>query len=128
MGIHAGVDVMRLNASHGTQDDHARRVKIIREEAAKAHRPIAILLDLQGPKIRLGKFAGGSKGFTAADIGVWQGDFAPVFSVGASLDYNIDTSFALRVSPSYIGTTFGSTMQNSKALNVGIVYRFGKAK
>jgi len=76
----------------------------------------------------LGKFAGGSKGFTAADIGVWQGDFAPVFSVGASLDYNIDTSFALRVSPSYIGTTFGSTMQNSKALNVGIVYRFGKAK
>jgi pyruvate kinase len=58
--IAAGVDVMRLNASHSTQDDHARRIAIIREEAVKAHRHIAILLDLQGPKIRLGKFAGGS--------------------------------------------------------------------
>jgi hypothetical protein len=76
----------------------------------------------------LGKFAGGSKGFTAADIGVWQGDFAPAFSAGVSLDYNIDTSFALRISPSYLGTTFGSTIQNSKAVDVGIVYRFGKQK
>jgi pyruvate kinase len=58
--IHAGVDVMRLNASHSTQEDHARRIKIIREEAAQANRHIAILLDLQGPKIRLGKFADGS--------------------------------------------------------------------
>ena len=58
--IHAGVDVMRLNASHSTQDDHARRIQIIREESTRANRHVAILLDLQGPKIRLGKFADGS--------------------------------------------------------------------
>jgi hypothetical protein len=78
--------------------------------------------------IDLGKFAGGSKGFSAADIGVWQGDFAPAFSAGVSLDYNVDPSIALRISPGYLGTTFGSTIQNSKVLNVGIVYRFGKQR
>lgn len=76
----------------------------------------------------LGKFAGGSKGFTAADIGVWQGDFAAAFSAGASFDYNFDPSLSFRVTPQYLGTTFGSTLQNSKALNVGIVYRFGKPR
>jgi len=80
----------------------------------------------------LGKFAGGSKGFTAADIGVWTGNFAPAFSAGATLDYNFDPSLAFRITPAYLGTTFGSTsgnaLQNSKVLNVGIVYRFGKSK
>jgi hypothetical protein len=76
----------------------------------------------------LGKFAGGSKGFTAAEIGVWSGDYAAAFSAGANLDYNFDPSFAFRVTPMYLGTTFGSTLQNSKALNVGFVYRFGKSK
>jgi len=78
--------------------------------------------------IDLGKFAGGSKGFTAQEIGVWTGDFAPAFSVGANLDYNFDPSLALRVTPAYLGTTFGGTIQNSKVLNIGIVYRFGKPK
>ncbi len=78
--------------------------------------------------IDLGKFDGGSKGFTAAEIGVWQGNFAPAFSAGVSLDYNFDPALAVRVSPTYLGTTFGSTMQNSKALNIGLVYRFGKSK
>jgi hypothetical protein len=76
----------------------------------------------------LGKFAGGSKGFTATDIGVWPGDFAAAFSVGANLDYNFDPSLSLRVTPAYLGTTFGSTIQNSKVLNIGIVYRFGHIK
>ena len=76
----------------------------------------------------LGKFAGGSKGFTASEIGVWPGDFAAAFSAGASLDYNFDPSLAVRVTPAYLGTTFGGTIQNSKVLNVGIVYRFGKSK
>ena len=74
----------------------------------------------------LGKFAGGSKSLTAADIGVWTGDFAPAFSAGVNLDYNFDPSFAFRVTPMYLGTIFDSTLQNSKALNVGFVYRFGK--
>ena len=73
----------------------------------------------------LGKFAGGSKSFTAADIGVWQGNFAPAFSAGVSLDYNFDPSLSVRVTPAYIGTTFGNTFQNSKSFDIGFVYRFG---
>jgi hypothetical protein len=74
----------------------------------------------------LGKFAGASKGFPASSIGVWQGDFSPAFSAGLNLDYHFDPSFSIRVTPQYLGTTYDSTLQNSKALNVGIVYRFGK--
>jgi pyruvate kinase len=58
--IDAGVNVFRLNASHSTQEDHARRIATIREQAGAAARHIAILLDLQGPKIRLGLFENGS--------------------------------------------------------------------
>ena len=76
----------------------------------------------------LGKFAGGSKGFTATQVGVWPGDFSPAFSAGASLDYNFDPALAVRVTAAYLGTTFGGTMQNSKVLNIGLVYRFGKPK
>jgi pyruvate kinase len=55
----AGVDVFRLNASHGTQADHARRIKAVRELATEYNRHAGILLDLQGPKIRLGTFKNG---------------------------------------------------------------------
>jgi pyruvate kinase len=55
----AGVDVFRLNASHSTQAEHAARIAAIRQVTAELDRPAAILLDLQGPKIRLGSFAGG---------------------------------------------------------------------
>ncbi len=58
--IAAGTDVFRLNASHSTQEQHAQRIRVIREQAAAAGRHIGILLDLQGPKIRLGKFEGGA--------------------------------------------------------------------
>ncbi len=55
----AGVDVFRLNASHGTQDDHARRIKKVRELSAEFNTYSGILLDLQGPKIRVGTFKDG---------------------------------------------------------------------
>src|ERR1700712_5641370 len=55
----AGVDVFRLNASHGTQDDHARRIAAVRELASEFGVHAGILLDLQGPKIRLGTFKDG---------------------------------------------------------------------
>jgi pyruvate kinase len=55
----AGVDVFRLNASHGTQDDHARRIKKVRELSSEFKSHAGILLDLQGPKIRLGTFKDG---------------------------------------------------------------------
>lgn len=51
-----GVDVFRLNFSHGSHEDHKERHRIIREIEADTGRPIGILLDIQGPKLRLGKF------------------------------------------------------------------------
>ena len=55
----AGADVFRLNFSHGTRDDHQRSVQFIRAVEEEIGRPIGILLDLQGPKLRLGTFAEG---------------------------------------------------------------------
>jgi pyruvate kinase len=52
--IEAGMDVARLNYSHGTLDEHAETVRRIRDAAGKAGRPIAILQDLPGPKLRIG--------------------------------------------------------------------------
>ncbi|MDB5366431.1 MAG: pyruvate kinase [Rhodospirillales bacterium] len=56
----AGVDVFRLNFSHGTHEDHAARVTAIRSIEEETGRPIAILADLQGPKLRIGTFESGS--------------------------------------------------------------------
>jgi hypothetical protein len=75
----------------------------------------------------LGKFSGGSI-FPATNLGLWTGDYAAAFTAGVNLDYNFDPSLAFRVTPMYLGSTFGNTIQNSKALNVGFVYRFGKIK
>ena len=58
--IAAGMNVARMNFSHGTHRDHARRIAEVRAAAARAHRPIAILQDLQGPKIRTGALVGGT--------------------------------------------------------------------
>ena len=55
----AGVDVFRLNFSHGVADDHRARVATLRAIEQKHGRPIAILADLQGPKLRVGTFEGG---------------------------------------------------------------------
>ncbi len=55
----AGADVFRLNFSHGTHDDHAARIAMIRDLEARFERPIGILADVQGPKLRVGQFAGG---------------------------------------------------------------------
>ena len=56
----AGVDVFRLNFSHGDHDGHRRRFEAIRAIESATGRPIGILADLQGPKLRVGEFAGGS--------------------------------------------------------------------
>ena len=52
--IEAGMDGARLNLSHGTQDDHARTAELIREAEKDAGRSIALIADLQGPKLRVG--------------------------------------------------------------------------
>src|SRR5688500_3489208 len=77
--IRAGVDVVRLNFSHGTADDHLKRAALIKEIASKVGRTVAILCDLQGPKIRVGKFKEGKvmleKGARfILDAGIEMGD------------------------------------------------------
>ncbi|MDZ8188383.1 MAG: pyruvate kinase [Nostoc sp. ChiSLP02] len=58
--IEAGATTLRLNFSHGTHADHQRNIRLIRQTAFELNQPVAILQDLQGPKIRLGKFDNGS--------------------------------------------------------------------
>ncbi|MGZ5781021.1 MAG: pyruvate kinase, partial [Burkholderiaceae bacterium] len=57
--IKAGVDVVRLNFSHGKAQDHIDRARMVREAAQICKREVAIMADLQGPKIRVGKFENG---------------------------------------------------------------------
>jgi pyruvate kinase len=57
--VRAGVDVVRLNFSHGAVADHARRVELVREAARQAGRYVGVLGDLQGPKIRIDRFVAG---------------------------------------------------------------------
>ena len=57
--IRAGVDMVRLNFSHGSAQDHIERAALVREVAARAGKEVSIMADLQGPKIRVGRFEGG---------------------------------------------------------------------
>ena len=57
--LRAGVDVVRLNFSHGKAQDHIDRATLVRETAARVGKPVALMADLQGPKIRVGKFVDG---------------------------------------------------------------------
>lgn len=58
--IDAGADIARLNFSHGTSEDHGRRVEAIRRAARAARKPVTLLADLQGPRFRVGELEGGS--------------------------------------------------------------------
>ena len=57
--VEAGMDIARLNFSHGTHEDHAASYRLVREASDAAGRAVGVLADLQGPKIRLGRFAQG---------------------------------------------------------------------
>lgn len=65
--VRAGVNVVRLNFSHGTPEHHAERVAAVRDAAARQGREVGILADLQGPKIRIEKFEGGKVALKAGD-------------------------------------------------------------
>ena len=66
--IEAGVDVARMNRSHGTYEVHEEVYRNVRQAAADAGRAVAVLVDLQGPKIRLGKFENGPHELAEGDI------------------------------------------------------------
>src|ERR1044071_7037720 len=55
--VDAGVDAARLNLSHGSHEDHATRAAVVREVQAEIGRPVAIIADLQGPKLRIGELS-----------------------------------------------------------------------
>ncbi|HMO08723.1 MAG TPA: pyruvate kinase [Paracoccaceae bacterium] len=133
----AGADVFRLNMSHGTQDDIARRHAIIRQVEADTGRPIAILADLQGPKLRVGVFVGDSVDLTEGQAFRMDLDPAPgdktrvnlphveIFAAlepGATLLVN-DGKVRLRVDacgPDFADCTVavGGTISNRKGVNV----------
>ena len=66
--IAAGMNMARLNLSHGGYDEHQSRLDLVRTVAAEANQPVAILVDLQGPKIRLARFANGPHDLARGDI------------------------------------------------------------
>jgi len=66
--IEAGMNMARLNLSHGSYEEHQARLDRVRAAAKEANQPVAILVDLQGPKIRLGRFADGPHELSRGDI------------------------------------------------------------
>jgi pyruvate kinase len=79
--LRAGADCFRLNFSHGTHDEHRARVEAIRHVEAQYDQPVAIIADLQGPKLRIGRFGAGMVGLRAgqafrldADLALGDGD------------------------------------------------------
>jgi pyruvate kinase len=65
--IEAGVDVVRLNFSHGSAEEHSRRAEVVRDRARAHGRPVGVLVDLQGPKIRIERFKEGKVNLTDGD-------------------------------------------------------------
>src|SRR5690349_24578721 len=65
--VAAGMDVARLNFSHGSEAEHRARAAAVRREARRAGRNVAILQDLQGPKLRLGRFSEGRVELVSGD-------------------------------------------------------------
>ena len=66
--IDAGMNMARLNLSHGSYEEHQARLDCVRDAAKTAGRPVAILVDLQGPKIRLARFKAGPHDLARGDI------------------------------------------------------------
>ena len=86
--IRAGVNVVRLNFSHGTAQDHIDRAQMVREAAKRAGREVAIMADLQGPKIRVGKFEQGKVMLEAGQPFVLDASRTEMGDIhGVGLDY-----------------------------------------
>jgi len=133
----AGVDVFRVNFSHGSHADHARTIQAVRKAEAIVGRPLAVLADLQGPKIRLGEFADGAVRLTighhlrldlkktpgdASRIGVPHPEVFAALRTGATVLLD-DGKVRLRVvkhGPDFADTVVeaGESLSNHKGLNL----------
>jgi len=86
--IRAGVNVVRLNFSHGKAEDHTQRAELVRQAAQRAGREVAIMADLQGPKIRVGKGAEGKVMLSPGDAFVLDASRTEAGDLhGVGLDY-----------------------------------------
>ncbi len=133
----AGIDVFRLNFSHGTHEDHARTHGIIRSVEEERGRPIGILADLQGPKLRVGKFANGKEMLVVGEKFILDQDPTPgdatrapllhpeifaALTVGANLLVN-DGKIRLKVlefteQRAVTEVVFGGEISSNKGVNV----------
>ena len=85
--IIGGVDVVRMNFSHGTPQEHLARAEAVRELAKKLGRTVGVLVDLQGPKIRIGKFADGKISLNPDDRFILDADCPLGNQQRVGLDY-----------------------------------------
>jgi len=83
----AGVDVVRLNFSHGTAADHVKRAELVRETCRQAGRTVGIMADLQGPKIRVGRFRDGKVALKPGDPFILDAEREMGDAEGVGLDY-----------------------------------------
>ncbi|HEX4781386.1 MAG TPA: pyruvate kinase [Usitatibacter sp.] len=83
----AGVDVVRLNFSHGTAEDHVKRAELVRETCRKVGRAVGIMADLQGPKIRVGKFKDGKVALKPGDPFILDAECPLGDTTRVGLDY-----------------------------------------
>ena len=132
-----GADVFRLNFSHGTHDDHAARIAMIRDLEQRFDRPIGILADVQGPKLRVGRFGGGRVQLQTGhkfrlDLNPTPGDVTrvnlphPEIIAAASIGTNLlldDGKLRLRVTrvrPDHLETEIvvGGPLSDHKGVNV----------
>lgn len=86
--IEAGATTLRLNFSHGSHDDHQRSIRLIRQISFELNQPVGILQDLQGPKIRLGRFEHGSIQLAKGDPFVLTSEIIPGTQERACVTYD----------------------------------------
>ncbi|MEQ1880619.1 MAG: pyruvate kinase [Burkholderiales bacterium] len=85
--VAAGVDVVRMNFSHGTREEHLARAELVRDVARTLERTVGIMCDLQGPKIRVGKFESGKITLEKGDVFVLDAECAMGDQKQVGLDY-----------------------------------------
>jgi pyruvate kinase len=146
--IEAGATTLRLNFSHGSHDDHQRSIRLIRQISFELNQPVGILQDLQGPKIRLGKFEQGSIALAKGDpfvltseiiVGnqeracVTYDQLAPEVPAGATIlldDGKVEMqveSVDLEAQELHCRVVVGGTLSNNKGVNFPGVYLSVKA-
>ncbi len=136
--IDAGLDVVRLNFSHGSHEDHAKLLATVRAQAELRGRAIAVLLDLQGPKIRTGRFATGAvellpgAAFTITTDTSVIGDVHRVSTSYSDLPKDVRPGEQILLDDGYLSLTVrevsgsevhtivvnGGTLKNNKGINL----------